>query len=233
MKPDLALIPGALSNERIWRFQLSTLTQIANIFHANNVSHASLEAMAQQLLLTMPEQFMLIGYSMGGYAALEVMRQAPERVNKLVLMSTSAYPVEPDGMPNRLKAIELTKQGKFTEMLGASRGISFSPSNANNTELLQLKYQMATEVGADAFLRQQQAIIQRRDYRPILSAIKCPTLIITGNDDRVLLPRDSIEMAQMIPAAQLIQLASCGHMPTWECKEQITQHLAEFMQARN
>ncbi|MDF2867496.1 MAG: hydrolase [Gammaproteobacteria bacterium] len=230
MQTNLVFISGALSNALVWRFQLPALAKIAKLFHADNVSHNSIEAMANQLLATMPEQFILMGYSMGGYVALEVMRQAAKRVNKLILISTSAHPVDPDSIPNRLKAIELVKQGKFTEMLAASRGISFSPKNTGNTELLQLKHQMALAVGPEAFLRQQQAIIHRRDYQTVLPTIKCPTLIITGTDDRILPISDSRKMASAIPSAKLIQLADCGHMPTWEYRAQMTQHLLEFIQ---
>lgn len=230
MQTNLVLISGALSNELIWQFQLPALTKITKLFHADHVSHSSIEAMANQLLATMPEQFILMGYSMGGYVALEVMRQAAHRVNKLILISTSARPIAPESLPNRLKAIELAQQGKFTEMLAASRCLSFSPKNSKNTELLQLKYRMALAVGAQAFLRQQQAIILRHDYRTVLTTIQCPTLIITGADDRILPPSDSIEMAKAIPSANLIQLAECGHMPTWENPAQVTQHVSEFIQ---
>jgi len=229
MQTQLVFVSGALSDEKVWQYQLPALTPVAKIYHADNTSYTSIEAMADKLLASMPEHFILVGYSMGGYVALETLRQAPQRVTKLILISTTAYPVNPQTIPERLQTIDMIQQGKFAELLAASKGISFSPINAQNPELMQLKRDMALAVGGEALARQQQAIIDRRDYRDILTTITCPTLIITGNEDRVLPSSDSIEMANLIPQASLIQLDNCGHMPTWECSSQVTEALVNFI----
>jgi pimeloyl-ACP methyl ester carboxylesterase len=91
---------------------------------------------------------------------------------------------------------------------------------------------MNEETGADAYLRQQQAIMTRVDSRPGLAAIKCPTLVLVGDSDEATPPDLAREMAVAIPGAKLVVVPECGHLSTIERPQAVNQSLIELIRAR-
>ncbi|MBA2510439.1 MAG: alpha/beta hydrolase, partial [Rubrobacteraceae bacterium] len=115
--PALVLVPGLLCDERLWRHQAEGLADLASFIHVLDVTgQDSVEGMARGVLETAPERFALAGLSMGGYVALEVMRRAPDRVEALALLDTSARPDTPGQTEARLALIELAWGGRFDEV---------------------------------------------------------------------------------------------------------------------
>src|SRR5690606_9697064 len=92
-KHHLLLLPGLLNDERLWQPQISGLRDIAQVTVGDISGADNIEALAQAALSQMhSEYFAMAGLSMGGYVALEIMRQAPHRVLALALLDTSARP---------------------------------------------------------------------------------------------------------------------------------------------
>jgi len=90
---------------------------------------------------------------------------------------------------------------------------------------------MAEEVGAAAFIRQQQANISRADSRPMLSGIRAPTLVLVGDGDELTPPERAAEMARAIPGAREVRVPDCGHLSTLERPQQVTRALLEWLEA--
>ena len=84
-------------------------------------------------------------------------------------------------------------------------------------------------IGADAFVRQQTAVIGRADSRPTLAAIKCPTLVLTGDQDNTIPNSLSVEMAEGIFGAKLTMLPHCGHLPQPEQPQATAEALVEWL----
>jgi len=112
-KTPLALLPGLLLDGTFWHHQVAALADIAEPWVADFTSQDSIAAMAQSVLAAMPERFALCGLSMGGYVAQEIMRQAPERVERLALLDTKARPDDADTTARRRGLIELAQKGAF------------------------------------------------------------------------------------------------------------------------
>jgi len=88
---------------------------------------------------------------------------------------------------------------------------------------------MAQDTGVESFLRQQQAIIGRPDSRPGLGAIKCPTLVLVGDDDQATPPELSREIAAGIPGSRLVVIADSGHLSTIEQPGRVTEALVAWV----
>jgi pimeloyl-ACP methyl ester carboxylesterase len=183
---------------------------------------------ARQIRAAAPSRFRLAGLSMGGYIALEIMRQAPERVVKLALLDTSARPEAPEQTERRNKLIALAEQGRMREIMDVLWLVMVDPSRLKESALRAPMDQMAEETGTEAFIRQQRAIIGRADSRPTLATIKCPTLMIVGASDQLTPPAHAEEIAQGIAGAKLVKLAGCGHMSPMEKPEEVTKLLIDF-----
>lgn len=209
----LVLLPGLLSTDDAWRDQVGVLPQ-AHVPAC--IVQDSIAAMAREVLSTAPARFALAGHSMGGYVALEILRQAPGRVSRLALVGTSARQDVPETSARRRALLDLAGSGRFAEVMPAMLPMLLDDSSRDDAALHARITAMATAVGPDGFARQQQAIMARPDSRPGLSAIAVPTLVMVGVTDRILAPDHSLEMAQAIPGARLVVLERAGHMVQME-----------------
>ncbi|SEQ13776.1 Pimeloyl-ACP methyl ester carboxylesterase [Devosia sp. YR412] len=213
MASDLLLLPGLICDERLWRDVISGLDARASV--ADLTQDDSMVAMAARALAAAPPRFALAGLSMGGYVALEIMRQAPERVTHLALLDTSARADDEARRETRRKGIELVGQGKF---IGVSRGLlgSLIAPQHMGTDIARDVQAMSERVGKEAYLRQQVAILGRVDSRATLATIKVPTLVGVGEVDKMTPPELAEEIAAGIVGAELVRFADSAHLPTME-----------------
>ena len=212
---QLVLIPGLLCTSDLYRGQIDDLGDTA-ITVADTLQDDTIEAMAHRLLRAAPERFVLCGLSMGGYVALEVMRIAPERVRSLVLMATSARADTPEQTNLRHRLMTLGYERGIGAVADSLLPRMLGDGAAGLQDLESRIRKMAMEVGTDAFERQQQAVIARRDQTKRLGAIDVPTTIASGTDDRIIDPARSHEMAAAIPGARHEIAEGLGHMLSME-----------------
>src|SRR5215469_12309391 len=182
-KTPLLLLPGLLCDAELWRPQVAALADIAAPVIGDLTRHDSMEAMAAAMLAEMPGRFALAGLSMGGYVAQEIMRQAPERVLRLALLDTSARADSEEQRSRRRGLIELASMGQFKGVTPRLLPLLIHPDRLPDAPLVAIVTGMAERVGKEAFLRQQKAILGRRDGRGDLARIACPTLILCGRED--------------------------------------------------
>ncbi|PLS86587.1 MAG: alpha/beta hydrolase [Actinobacteria bacterium] len=230
--PALVLIPGLLCDSRLWRHQAEHLADVADPIQVPEVrGQDTVQGMAREVLEAAPERFALAGLSMGGYVALEVVRQAPDRVEALALLDTSARPDTPEQTKTRLALIELVREGRFDEVWRTLLPRIIHPDRVEDPDLISVVEGMATSVGPEEFERQERAIIGRPDSRADLPGITCPTLVLCGRDDALTPPALHEELAGGIPGAGLRTIDRCGHLSTLERPEETTQAMREWLGA--
>ena len=225
----IVLIPGLNCSARLYAEQIPALWRFGPIEIADHTRDASMDAIAARILRDAPPRFALAGLSMGGYLALTIMRQAPERVQKLALLDTSARPETPEQSARRKPQIALAESGRFAEVPALQFPFFVHRSRQGDEALRARVRRMAEETGAQVFLRQQQAITTRPDARPLLAAIKCPTLVLVGDGDALTPPALSREIADGIAGSRLVIVADCGHLSTMEQPEAVNKALVEWM----
>jgi pimeloyl-ACP methyl ester carboxylesterase len=223
------LVPGLLCSPRFYAAALPALWRHGPVMVADHTRHDNIADIARALLAEAPPRFALAGHSMGGYIALEVMRQAPERVTRLALLDTAAPADTPEQTERRQGLIKLAKEGKFSTIPKVLFPLTVDKSAAGRTELLEVAQAMAEETGLEAFLRQQSAIIGRIDSRPHLAAIRCPTLVLVGDSDQLTPPERSRELAAGIAGSRLVTIERCGHMCALEHPERVTRELVAWL----
>lgn len=221
MKPTLVLLSGLLNDTALWQYQITALAKDFRIVVPKLTGQETVAGLAQHVLQGAGPQFALAGLSMGGYVALEVMRQAPARVTQLALLDTSARPDTPEQTARRRVSIAAAEGGNFKGVTQRLLPSLISPSRLADETLKQIIMDMAGRVGNQAFIRQQKAILSRPDSRPFLPAIRTPTMIICGEDDTLTPPSYAAEMADAIPNASLHLLPQCGHLATLEQPEAV------------
>ncbi len=227
----ILLIPGLVSSARIYVPVLPALWRFGPVTVANHIRDDNMGAIARRILAEAPPRFALAGHSMGGYIAFEIMRQAPDRVARLALINTQARPDTSEATERRRGMMARAKSGGYHDVIDELFPGFVHPSRGNDAALRQLVHDMADDVGVDGFLRQQSAVIGRPDSRPALAWIKCPTLVLSGDQDNTIPNSLSIEMASNISDAKLVILPNCGHMPQPEQPEATAAALVEWLKA--
>ena len=231
-KPSLVLVPGLLCDAALWRGPVEDLADIAQPWVADVTRDDSMTAMARRVLAEAPAgRFALAGLSMGGYVAQAIMREAPERVERLALLDTTAMADTPDQTARRHGLIDLAERGEFHGVTPRLLPLFVHPDRLSDKPLTEAVMAMTERVGKDAFLRQQRAIMGRPDNRPNLAKIDCPALVLCGRQDQMTPLAWSEEIASLIPGAQLEIVEDCGHLTTmerpWETSVALRQWLTE------
>ena len=221
-------LPGLICDAELWRGVTEGLRAIAAPMVADLTLDDSVKAMAARTLAAAPERFNLVGLSMGGYVAFEIMRQAPERVERLALMATSALADSPETVANRRAGMAQIGEGKFLGVAGSLLPKLVHPDRVDGPVGNVVKA-MAERVGGEAYLRQQEAIIGRPDSRATLATIGVPTVMLVGEDD-VLTPVEQAQIIhQGIKGSTLHQIDHCGHLPPLEQPEVVIGHLRDWL----
>lgn len=231
MKPNILLLPGLLNDASVFTEQVAALSAMSTVEVGDlTVAETIPDLAASVLKLASAKHFVLLGLSLGGYVAFEIMRQAPERVAGLVLMDTTARPDTPEASAKREALIELaaTDLDAVTEQL---LPLLSHPDRMNLPAVRGVIQSMASSLGKEVFERQQRAIMGRPDSRPTLKSIACPTLVICGQDDQITPPELAKEIADGIKHAKLELIAECGHLATLDQPEIVCGLLLDWIKA--
>jgi pimeloyl-ACP methyl ester carboxylesterase len=229
MSISLVLLPGLLCDEALWRPQIDAFSGQVDCRVPDLTQADSMADLARSVLAWAPPRFALAGLSMGGYVALEIMRQAPNRVELLALLDTSGRPDSSEQTDRRHALLELSRQGSFKGVTPRLLPQLIHPDRLQDRALTSVVMGMAERVGQEAFVRQQTAIIQRSDSLPSLGRISCPTLVLCGRQD-VLTPLDRAqELAEGIAGARLRVIEDCGHLSTLERPDAVNQALRDWL----
>lgn len=230
-RETLILLPGLLCDAALWAAQEAGLADLAEIRIADLTLDDSVEAMASRVLAHAPARFALAGLSMGGYAALAVLRAEPGRVTRLALLDTAAAPDTPEQTSRRRGLIDLASRGQFKGVTPRLLPLLVHPARITEQPLAGQVMAMAERVGPDAFLRQQRAIMGRPDSFPLLPTISVPTLVLCGRQDALTPLAASEAMQAAIPGARLDVVEDCGHLSTMERPEQVTAAMRSWLGA--
>jgi pimeloyl-ACP methyl ester carboxylesterase len=227
---SIVLLPGLACDAAMWPAQAAALERFGTVSISDvHRRFASLPQMAAALLAERPGRLLLCGASMGGMLALEAVRQAPQRIEALALLGSSARPDTPELLRLRTDAIRQFEQGRMLDVLQANVAFAFDPRNARKPALLRSYLDMVTRAGAEQLIAQNRALMARPDSRSLLGAIRCPVLVACGEADLLTPCEQSREMAAAIPGARLEIITECGHMLTLEQPESVNALLTDWL----
>lgn len=228
----IVFVPGLLCSAELFAPQIAALWPYGPVTVASTLEGATIGEMAAAILASAPPRFALIGLSMGGYIALEIMRQAPERVAKLALLDTSARADTAEETEQRRGLVAAANGGDFSGLLANVMTSILHPAHQDDAALRAINVRMGLTVGLDGLARQEKAMSARIDSRPGLAAIAVSTLVLVGDSDPLTPPFLSEEIAAAIPGARLVIVPRCGHGSTLEQPEIVNRCLIEWLEGR-
>ena len=223
----LILFPGFMCDEELWSEVVPGLDPEWTLHHANLFEDPSIEEMAARVLLEAPQSFVMAGFSMGGFVAREIAHTAPERVEDMALIATSAR-------GSTRKEIERSKQLQHATHYRGFHGLSLSTiqksfhfSRQGDMKLTMRIKKMADRLGTAAFKNQIAAT--RQDGHGRLSELRCPTFVIAGDSDPLRPEAETSALADGIPFARYEIIDRCGHMIPLEQPEALSWKLNDWL----
>lgn len=229
MRPAI-FVPGLLCTAALYEPQIEALGKRLSIEVGDHTRHDSMAGIAAHILSRAPDRFVLAGLSMGGYVAFEIMRQAGERVDALILLDTGPHADTPEQTKRRKELVALAQEEGIPPVVDKLLPMFLAEEHLADAQLTGTIRQMALDTGPEAFTRQQTAIMTRPDSVPTLGQIKCPTLVAVGGSDALTPPTLSETMAEGIAGAKLEVIPGSGHISTLEKPADTTRAIAGFLE---
>ncbi len=228
-KPALLLLPGLLCDETVWRAQLDRFSPIADVIVPDYGDADSITEMAKIALSKAPERFSLVGHSMGARVALEVVRLAPEKVERIAMLDTGVHDVKPDEQGKRMRLVKLAEEDGMGALCDAWLPPMVHPDLRTDKAFMKPLREMVERLTPAHFAAQIHALLTRPDTAPALAAIKSPILIGVGRQDEWS-PIDQHEdiQARLGGRGKLVIFEDAGHMAPYEAPESVNAALAEW-----
>ena len=228
MNPVL-LLPGTLCTGAIFEHQIEALEAVGLSVDVVEFHHErSIGEMAATVAQRIPDNasVAIAGFSMGGMVALELARQAPERIAQLALINSNHHGDHPERRARRLTQLARTTDDELPGLIERE----YLPRYLHRQEPAHraLILHMARELGIDCFRSQTMALASRPDASQTLRSIDCPLLIIGSTEDPLCPPAVQVEMHRLAAHSELLLLSGCGHFSTLECPEAVSQTLCNW-----
>jgi len=235
-RPTVLLLPGLLCDEAVWADQRVALSPVAQCIVPTYKSLASIEEMARHVLALAPlDRFSLAGHSMGGRVALEVMRLAPERIERFALLDSGVAPLAAGapGERERTQRLALLRVAREQGMraMGRQWARGMVHSSRLETPLFEKIIEMIARNTPDDFEAQILALLARPDSGPVLAAVRCPTLLACGRQDAWSPLARHEDMQRLVPSSRLLAIEDSGHMTTMEQPTAVSRALLDWLAA--
>jgi len=233
----IVFLPGLMCDAAVWAHQIKGLASRAESYVPEYHGLDSISAMAEKVLSDAPwSMFSLAGHSMGGRVALEVLRQAPQRVRRLALLDTGYGPVAAGEagqheVAKRLALLEFARKHGMREM----GRVHWAPGMVHpmhlNAPVFDEILAMIDRRTTQEFQAQITALLARPDATLVLRSISCPTYLICGRQDAWSPYSRHETMRDLVPTphATLVAIEHSGHMSTMEQPQAVTAVLAEWL----
>lgn len=230
MSPEpLLLLPGMMCDGRLFTPQIHAFSAERLVAVGALTGACTIENLAESILTDAPPRFALAGLSMGGICAMEIMRQAPERVTRLALLDTNALPDAARLAPVRDEQVRRALAVDLRVVMRDEMKPNYLADGPNKQAILDLCMEMADTLGAQVFADQSQALKTRPDQRETLRNVTVPTLILCGEDDRLCPLERHTLMHELVPGSTLTVIKGAGHLPTLEQAETTNEVLRTWL----
>lgn len=230
MSEPILFVPGMMSDARAFGPQIEALSRDFALQVAQVTKGETIREMAGEALAGAPDRFALVGHSMGGIVAMEMMRRAPERVTRVALISTTPLAETPEQAGWREPQLIKARTGHLDEAMHAALAPDNLAPGPGRAKVQAVLDTMAQDIGVEVFIRQSRALQRRPDAQKVLRMTRAPAMVLCGAYDKMTPVKRHSFMAELIPYAELAVIDDAGHMPMLEAPDKVTMALRAWME---
>jgi len=226
----IIFLPGMMCDARLFFPQIAALSCKHTVLIAPMGEARTMAKLAELVLEKAPPRFALAGLSMGGILAMEILKQASERVDRVALLDTNPLAERPEIKARRVPQIEAVQSGELARVMREQMIPNYFANDVSTRNLQHLCVEMALQLGPEVFINQSIALRDRPDQTETLRGFTGKSLVVCGRED-VLCPVDRHElMRDLLPDSRLEIIEDAGHLITLEKPEQTTAALTRWME---
>ena len=224
---QLVFLHGFGEDERVWEdflpFHSFTFSTICPGY-AEWTDCATLADYARKIVASLPSDshFILVGHSMGGYIALEIASQFPERVKKVVMLHSTFLPDTEEKKINRDRTAELLAKKGTGFFIGPFLPNLFATASQELISTLASRYR---ELSAAGLIAATKAMRDRNDFTTFVQTTNMPFLFILGEQDALISP----ESITRFVTKSVVILPNVGHPGTYEAPEAVAMAINQFV----
>ncbi|MES2624510.1 MAG: alpha/beta hydrolase [Pseudomonadota bacterium] len=228
-KPCVYLLPGLMCDEAIWKHQRVALEKYADVRIPVFRGFNTLRAMADYVLEDAPERFSVVGHSMGGRVAFELMEIAGKRIERFAVMDTGVHGVQGGEAEKRGILLAAATRKGLQEVADEWIPPMLHPDNRSNEQLVDDINQMILRNTIDDYRGQVAALLARNDQTPYLARIKQKTWLLCGEADSWSPVSQHEAMQPYLAASELRIIKNAGHMSPMEQPDAVSSILVEWI----
>lgn len=231
MTKNLVLLPGLTNTSEIWDGVLEELPETIKGYAFDVPAQPTLEEIVEELLLDLPEEFYLCGFSFGGYVALEILNKVPERVLGLIMMGSVVRGDSESQKAARIKTIERIENGDYIKMIDENTRWLFHRESIENNELIDLHKKISKEYQEARYVAHLQAAMSRQDYTDLVKESSIEKLFIAGESDQIMPAKVLKKQSDAIQDSTLTLITNTGHMMPLEQPLSVANAMAAWINA--
>jgi len=182
----------------------------------------------EAVLRELPAPVGLVGFSMGGYVALALMKRRPEKIRALSLVDTRAAADDESGKAKRDEAIAKVRAEGVRAIADSMVEKLLAHDSLRKGELVERVRRIMLRQDPKTVEADLKAMKERPDSRDFLPEISVPTLVVVGEQDVLTPPAEAREMAAAIPGARLVTIPEAGHLTPMERPKAVAEALGDF-----
>ena len=223
----IMLIPGLTCDVTVWRPVLDSMADDAIV--PSLTDHDDLTDMAHDCLTRVDGPLRVAGHSMGARVAMEMVRLAPNRIERLALLNTGIHPLKPGEPEKRAETIDFAYSNGMAALAKRWLPGMVHPQRHNDEKLMTMLSQMVQSFTPEQHARQINALINRPNASEFLPQITCPVLLIVGQDDCWSPVKQHVEMDALLTDSRLVIVPDAGHFAPVEQPDKVAAELVRFL----
>lgn len=223
------MVPGFMCDARVFFHQIVSLSLTRAVQVCTLPVLPSVEDMGAEILQSAPQRFSVVGLGLGGTVALDLMRRAPDRVERAALISVDPLAETPANAAARETRIVAARAGRVIEAARGEVPAAALYDGPGRDAVTEVRDDMARTLGGDVFVQLSRVMQRRPDQQKTLRRAMVPALVLAGEYDTITPPRRQEFTAQMMPHASFQVISRAGHLPPLEQPEAVSEALEAFL----
>jgi pimeloyl-ACP methyl ester carboxylesterase len=220
----VVLIPGFMLDETLWDAFTANFPKMRHFIPVSLAQGTTIQEIAANIVRMLPDRFILMGFSLGGYVARAIYEAFPERTVAMILVATSLREDSAEQKRTRIAAASAISAREFTGLSTTAIRNALHDGRATDAALIEKVRAMGKRLGSEVFRAQSGLSRERLTTKPV----KCPVYVIAAKQDRL----RSLEEAEALAAltgACLDYVEGCGHLIPLEKPDELARLVSRWL----